>query len=138
MAQIERIVLNVQTGKLSGAGTDGYVYLGVCGREFSINTTRDDFERESTRNYILGAGSNVTNSSFNDPRKQRLFVENVNGCLGDTQVGYAAKLACCEARGFVKRVSPFEDGGDDVRKRARHERLGIDPSLLPERLGKCV
>jgi len=77
MAQIERIVLNVQTGKLSGAGTDGDVYLGVCGREFSIDTTRDDFERESTHNYILGDGSNVNNSSLNDPRKQRLFVENV-------------------------------------------------------------
>jgi len=76
--QINTIHLQVQTGNLSGAGTDGDVYLGVCGREFSIDTTRDDFERGSSREYILGAGSNVNNSSFNDPRRQRLFVENVD------------------------------------------------------------
>ena len=44
MPQINSIQLHLQTGDLSGAGTDGDVYLGVCGREFSIDTTSDDFE----------------------------------------------------------------------------------------------
>jgi hypothetical protein len=78
MAQINTIRLHLQTGDLSGAGTDGDVYLGVCGREFSIDTTRDDFERGSAREYVLGAGSNVNNASVNDPRAQQLFVENVD------------------------------------------------------------
>ena len=78
MPQIETIALNLQTGDISGAGTDGDVYLGVCGREFSIDTTRDDFERGSSREYVLGDSSNVNNAAVNDPRKQRLFVENVD------------------------------------------------------------
>jgi len=78
MPQIDTIGLNLKTGNLSGAGTDGDVYLGVCGREFSIDTTRDDFERGSARTYILGDGSNVNNAAVNDPREQRLFVENVD------------------------------------------------------------
>jgi len=78
MPQIDTIGLNLKTGNLSGAGTDGDVYLGVCGREFSIDTTRDDFERGSARTYVLGDGSNVNNAAVNDPREQRLFVENVD------------------------------------------------------------
>ena len=77
MPQINSIHLHIQTGNLSGAGTDGDVYLGLCGREFFIDTTRDDFERDSAREYILGDGANINNAAVNDPRKQLLFTENV-------------------------------------------------------------
>ena len=77
MPSINSIHLHIQTGNLSGAGTDGDVYLGLCGREFSIDTTRDDFERGAAREYILGEGANINNASVNDPRSQRLFTENV-------------------------------------------------------------
>ena len=78
MPRVDTIRINIQTGNLSGAGTDGDVYVGVCGREFSLDTTRDDFERGSSREYVLGAGANVNNAPVNDPRKQILLVENVD------------------------------------------------------------
>lgn len=77
MPEVQSIHLNLQTGRMDGAGTDGNVYLGVCGREFYVDTTSDDFERGSTRNYIFGDGANVINKPPNDPRSQRLLTENV-------------------------------------------------------------
>jgi len=77
MPQITKIELHLETGDLSGAGTDGDVYLGICGREFSIDSTRDDFERGSGRTYVLGEEADIRNADVNDPRKQRLFTENV-------------------------------------------------------------
>jgi hypothetical protein len=77
MPQINSIQLHLQTGDLSGAGTDGDVYLGLCGREFSIDTTSDDFERGSGRSYVLGENADIRNADVNDPRKQGLFTENV-------------------------------------------------------------
>jgi hypothetical protein len=77
VTQIVAIHLNVETGRASGAGTDGSVYLGVCGREFMADTTADDFEAGSSRLYVFGEGATVTNRADNDPRKQRLFEEEV-------------------------------------------------------------
>lgn len=77
MARIDSVQLHIQTGNLSGAGTDGDVYLGLCGREFSIDSSRDDFERGSARTYVLGEGANINNAAVNDPRQQALFTENV-------------------------------------------------------------
>ena len=78
MAQIESIQININTGDESGAGTDGSIYLGVCGREFHLDTTADDFERGSGHQYVLGGGSDVVNPAVNDPRKQFLRVEDVD------------------------------------------------------------
>ncbi len=77
MPSVNSIHLHIQTGGQSGAGTDGDVYLGLCGREFSIDSTRDDFERGAGREYILGEGANIRNADVNDPRRRRLFTENV-------------------------------------------------------------
>ena len=77
MPQITKIEFHLETGDLSGAGTDGDVYLGICGREFSIDSERDDFERGSGRTYVLGDEADVRNAEFNDPRTQRLLTENV-------------------------------------------------------------
>jgi hypothetical protein len=78
MAQIESIQININTGDESGAGTDGSIYLGVCGREFHLDTTADDFERGRGHQYVLGGGSDVVNLAVNDPRKQFLEVEDVD------------------------------------------------------------
>ena len=43
MAQIESIEVNVQTLDVDGAETDGSLYLGVCGREFHLDTCVNDF-----------------------------------------------------------------------------------------------
>jgi hypothetical protein len=78
MAQIESIQINIETGDESGAGTDGSIYLGVAGREFHLDTTRDDFERGSSHRYELGEGGDVVNPAVNDPRKQFMQVEDVD------------------------------------------------------------
>jgi hypothetical protein len=54
MARISGILCEMITSDFSGAGTDGNIYLGICGREFHLDSTRDDFERGSFRDYILG------------------------------------------------------------------------------------
>jgi hypothetical protein len=77
MTQIQSIHLTIETGRMDNAGTDGDVYLGVCGREFFVDTSSDDFERASGREYIFGEGANVNNQSDNDPRTQDLQIENV-------------------------------------------------------------
>ena len=77
MTLITSIQFQLNTGSMVGAGTDGDVYLGVCGREFYVDTSADDFERGSSRMYIFGDGANVNNPPNNDPRKQSLHIENV-------------------------------------------------------------
>jgi len=77
MAQIESIQVNIETGDESGGGTDGSIYVGVCGREFHLDTSADDFERGSSHEYVLGEGSDVVNPAVNDPRKQVLLTEDV-------------------------------------------------------------
>jgi PLAT/LH2 domain len=78
MAQIESIQVNINTGDESGAGTDGSIYVGLCGREFHLDTSADDFERGSSHKYLLGEGSDIVNPAVNDPRKQFLQVEDVD------------------------------------------------------------
>ena len=77
MTLITSIQLQLNTGSMDGAGTDGDVYLGVCGREFYVDSSANDFERGSSRLYIFGDGANVINPPNNDPRKQFLHIENV-------------------------------------------------------------
>jgi hypothetical protein len=65
------------TGNVNDAGTNGDIYLGLGGREFHLDSTENDFQRASIREYLLGAppippnsgGVQVTNKDKNDPRK---------------------------------------------------------------------
>lgn len=77
MAQIERINVQMRTVDRNRAGTDGDVYFGICGREFYLDTSRDDFERASDFTYILGENGNLNNNRDNNPRRPQLFTENL-------------------------------------------------------------
>ena len=80
MPQITRIELHLETGEQSGAGTDGDVYLGLCGREFYIDSSKDDFERGASRTYIFGDSNsdrNVQHPDLNDPNSHYLETENL-------------------------------------------------------------
>lgn len=77
MAKITGILCQVVTGNINGAGTDGRVFLGIGGREFRLDSSADDFERGSLREYIMGRGPvepppppqiRVRNFDQNDPR----------------------------------------------------------------------
>ena len=78
MADLTRIDITIQTGNAEGAGTDGEVYLGICGREFHCDSKANDFERGSKRTYTFGTGSNVLSKNRNDPRKPQLAIEDVD------------------------------------------------------------
>ena len=79
MAAVTGVLAQIITGKLDGAGTDGRVYLGLGGREFRLDSSQDDYERGSGREYILGRAPlepnlpppqiRVLNPDRNDPRK---------------------------------------------------------------------
>ena len=78
MPQIESIEVNLQTLDVDGASTDGSLYVGICGREFHLDTKENDLQRGSARSYVLGDNANVLDPAINDPRNQRLFTENVD------------------------------------------------------------
>ena len=78
MAKLTRIDVLIITSDADGAGTDGDVYLGICGREFFVDSSADDFERSSSKTYTFGDGSNVNNASMNDPREQNLLEEDAD------------------------------------------------------------
>ena len=78
MTRITSIQFLLITADRSGAGTDGDVYLGVCGREFYVDSTADDFERGSSRLYVFGDGANNINPGDNDPRDHNLQLETVD------------------------------------------------------------
>lgn len=84
MAAIQRLNLWLWTSNVAGASTDGDVYLGFGGREFSIDSTADDFDAdpdpESDEDrpkvqYTFGEGTNVRFPEFNDPRDPQVFSE---------------------------------------------------------------
>ena len=72
MSYLNKIRVTIKTGRDAGAGTDGSVFLGLAGREFRCDSSHDDFERGSNRNYIFGDDANIQRPHDNDPRKPPL------------------------------------------------------------------
>ncbi|MCU1537559.1 MAG: sle [Humibacillus sp.] len=77
MTNIECIRVNIETRRVSGGGTDGDVYLGFAGREFSLDTSADDFESGSAREYVLGVDATVKHADTNDPQVPQLGTDHV-------------------------------------------------------------
>jgi hypothetical protein len=83
MVLVKTIYLRLRTKSIEGAGTDGNIYLGIGGREFSVDSANedfDDFEAGSIRTYIFGEMPMPTNlpglqwdtaryPEYNDPRE---------------------------------------------------------------------
>ena len=67
--QIKKIEVCLTTGNEDSAGTNGEVYLGICGREFYLDADRNDFEKGDYWPYILGDAANILHKQYNDPRK---------------------------------------------------------------------
>jgi hypothetical protein len=80
MAAITRIDVQLKTGTRNGAGTDGDVYIRICGREFYVDSAIDDFQpNPEPHTYTFGAGANVNFASDNDPRSPyQLLTENLD------------------------------------------------------------
>jgi murein tripeptide amidase MpaA len=56
---VDRIIVKIQTGNKSGAGTNGKVYLGIGGREFRLNKSGNQFQKDKEDEFIIGVGSNI-------------------------------------------------------------------------------
>ncbi|MGW8378322.1 PLAT/LH2 domain-containing protein [Streptomyces sp. ODS28] len=69
---IDTIKVAVTTADRAGASTDGNVSIGICGREFRLDTSGDDFRQGQAQTFVLGDGSNNLNPPGNDPRKPQL------------------------------------------------------------------
>jgi hypothetical protein len=88
VALITSIEVRIKTGDDPDAGNDdGSVYLGLCGREFHIDSAIDgDFEPNNDRRYLLGIAPNplptnwvmVSNSEENDPRNPQLNTSDLD------------------------------------------------------------
>ncbi|MFF3350400.1 hypothetical protein [Streptomyces sp. NPDC002779] len=72
MPDITKITVQLVTAADPGAGTGGFVYAGVAGREFHVDSTRNDFEPGDNYAYIFGDSANVLDAARNDPRLPRL------------------------------------------------------------------
>lgn len=72
------MMIQIDTADLADAGTDGAVYLGVCGREFRCDRTGNLFERGSSWNFVFGGVSNVLRPEANDPGNPQLTLEDAD------------------------------------------------------------
>jgi hypothetical protein len=79
MAAIPSIDVTIGTGDADGAGTDGNVYLGICGREFHLDSTANNFVKGSIDKFRLGkgAGSKMSDPDLNDPRNPPVNSDNL-------------------------------------------------------------
>ena len=72
MGAIHRIVIEVKTATGRDAGTKGRVFLGVCGREFRLRRTANDYRSGAETIFVLGEGATVSHPALNDPRHPQL------------------------------------------------------------------
>lgn len=69
MASITKIDVRIKTGNRDDAGTDGGVFLGICGRELLLDTNKNDFEQGQDQTFTLGKDSNSRDPQSSDPTK---------------------------------------------------------------------
>ena len=78
MVAINRIDARVAT--VAGSDlhdTDDWVYLGLGGREFKLDTSAGDHDAGQNRTFRLGNQSNVTQAARNDPRSPQIDTDEV-------------------------------------------------------------
>ncbi|WP_030666339.1 PLAT/LH2 domain-containing protein [Streptomyces rimosus] len=78
MADITRIDVRLMTANEEGAGTNGWVFLDIAGREFHIDSTRNDFEASDDYTYTFGTDANVLEPGRNDPRFPQLDTDDLD------------------------------------------------------------
>jgi hypothetical protein len=54
MVHIEQIKLTVITGNVTGASTNGHIFLGIGGREFRLNKSGNQFQKGDTDTFQIG------------------------------------------------------------------------------------
>jgi hypothetical protein len=111
---IDQVEVKVFTGSESDAGTDGEVYLLLCGREFCIKRADiNDRQPGKLDTYVLGRGANIENKARNDPQETPVYMA-WNNPIGvrfapktDTPTTDAWHLA--EMYLYIRTAGGFED-----------------------------
>jgi hypothetical protein len=86
LTHLGKITVEIKTANVSGAGTNGRVYLGIGRREFRLNKPGNQFQPGSTDTFVIGAGGNI-NSPNNDNwnvESVRLTAQQYDPDPGDT------------------------------------------------------
>ncbi|MGW1439868.1 hypothetical protein ACWD7M_32060 [Streptomyces griseus] len=79
MAPITRIDVYTKTSDVIAADTRSAVYLGIAGREFRLSTGNEtDFGKNTETTFVLGTGSNVSDSQYVDPRYPQLDTDDLD------------------------------------------------------------
>lgn len=90
MADVEGIVVEIETGSQSWAGTDDHLYVGIVGteggREFNLNVAGfDDYEPGTKVNYVLGE-----EFAFDAPGPEKTPIRAPDALTGGSQMGQGA------------------------------------------------
>ena len=59
MTHLGKVTVEIKTANVSGAGTNGRVYLGIGRREFRLDKSGDQFQPGSTDTFVIGDGGNI-------------------------------------------------------------------------------
>lgn len=78
MGAISRIDVRIRTSEENGSGTDGSVFLGICGREFQLDKQGDDNESGDSRGYTIGRDANILHPGDNDPRNPSIDENDIS------------------------------------------------------------
>jgi hypothetical protein len=74
-ARITQVTARIRTRE---EGTNGFVYLGIAGREFCLNHTGNDFQGNSDTVFTLGTGSFLQKKELNDPNAPILRLDDLD------------------------------------------------------------
>ncbi|MFJ4840187.1 hypothetical protein [Streptomyces sp. NPDC088746] len=91
MSDITQIRAKIETADVDGAGTSAWVYLGLAGREFLLDSgSGSDFVQGAKTCFVLGEQNThsdpdssftdvtVNDAEWNDPRKPQLDTEDLD------------------------------------------------------------
>lgn len=121
MTAINSIEVQVVTGNVKNAGTDQPVYLVIGDHAFALASSANDFERGSSRTYVLGKGATISNAGDNDPR--HLTLEELNTASVRLRIGEAHPAAAQQA------TEPSHGGIADALNRATSAVSGAGAAL---------
>ncbi|MFF3959722.1 hypothetical protein ACFYY1_42145 [Streptomyces sp. NPDC001890] len=116
------------------------MYLSIGGREFSIDSDRNDFEPGDNYTYIFGEGANVREAGRNDPRFPRLDTDDLERY--PVYVRYEQPASNAEEIWCLERVIATVNPGGEFTARFDNPRL-VGSSAegkiwLGQRYGKAV
>ncbi|WHM31082.1 hypothetical protein OH540_13910 [Streptomyces sp. BPPL-273] len=143
MSDITQIRARIETADVGGAETSSWIYLGIAGREFCLDSgSGDDYAVGAKTCFILGeeGGSandggetgftdvTVRNAEYNDPRKPQLDTEDLD--LAPAYIRFAGsggvQYWCLErAKISVRSGTGQEFEFDNLRLRTSEENRRI-------------